>query len=110
MPMKCPYRREHEYDAEGLCAHCYAQRAPTESFKLEDITGINSVVRGIPPLINIGNLFNNIFNLVANCNHMGAPLNYYPNPLSVQCGRCGQTLSTTDMDLLIKSAMKALNP
>ncbi len=24
----CPYRKEHEYDAEGLCAHCFAKAPP----------------------------------------------------------------------------------
>lgn len=24
--LKCPYRARHEYDAEGLCVHCYAAR------------------------------------------------------------------------------------
>lgn len=24
--MSCPYRREHEFDADGLCKYCYAER------------------------------------------------------------------------------------
>lgn len=24
----CPYRRDHEYDADSLCKHCYAKAPP----------------------------------------------------------------------------------
>lgn len=31
----CPYRREHEFDGEGYCRHCYAKGAPPHTHKWE---------------------------------------------------------------------------
>lgn len=33
----CPYRRDHEWDAEGLCANCYAALPPPLPVPVENI-------------------------------------------------------------------------
>ena len=39
---RCPYRKEHEWDKDGLCAHCYAAKPPDPHVCYFEGTSVNS--------------------------------------------------------------------